>query len=435
MLSLLSPSPRSPGTRSLTACAATLTVGLAIGLAATALLSGCSSSPKATKPTPGNSRLYAFWPPPPSEPKVQFLRSLNSSTDISGKEQSGFDKLVFGDEKASAADINKPYGIASYHGRIYVCDIRNNALMAMDLTKQQTRLLGTTGQYKLVQPVDVDIAPDGMIYVADSRNGVVVFDANERYAGTFAREKFEPIGVAVHGDRIYVCNRPAQVVEVLDRASGKLLSTIGTVGDEDGQFRLPLGIAVDGEGNVHVVDFMRCRLQKFSPDGKFLVGVGASSDTAGNFVKPKHITIDRAGNIYVVDAAFQNVQVFNKDYQLLTSFGGGGAFQGAMNLPAGITVFDGDGNLFGRYLHPFFQAPEIVLVTNQFGNAKVAAYGVGGLTSGHTGQELAASLIPVPVDTPGEKPNPLSGLDQQPLPEQLPPPDAGGAAPPANQPK
>jgi hypothetical protein len=406
-------------------------LGLAC-LTAGLLLSGCAGN-KSEAPRPSDSRTYAFWPPPPSEPRIQYLRSFGSSNDISGREQSGLDKIVFGEESKSAAEINKPYGITSFHGRIYVCDIRNTGLMAMDLVKRQTRLLGTTGQYKLIQPVDVEVAPDGMIYVADSRRGIVVYDANEHYAGTFAREKFEPIGVAVHGDRIYACNRLSQLVEVMSRTDGTLLSTIGSIGDDDGQFRLPLGIAADSDGNVHVVDFMRCRLQKFSPDGKFLKGAGAAADTAGNFVKPKHVTIDKDGNLYVVDAAFQNVQVFNKDYALLSSFGGGGRFEGAMNLPAGVTIFDGDPNLFGQFSHPFFASGTIVLVTNQFGSAKVSAYGVGQLKSGHTGKELAASLIPVPVDTPESKPNPLSGLEGQPLPEDAPATEgaAEGSAPPA----
>lgn len=410
--------------------AAILALGCALALP---LLTGCSGN-KSTKLTPSDSRMYSFWPPPPAEPRVQFLRAFASSTDVKNTSQSGFDKLVFGEENTNAAEVNKPYGVASSRGRIYVCDIRNTGLMAMDLAKQQTRLLGTTGQYKLVQPVDVEVSQDGMIYVADTRAGIVVFDQNERYAGTFAREKFEPIGVAAYGNRLYVCNRASQLVEVLDRANGALLSTIGSVGDEDGQFRLPLGVATDPDGNVHVVDFMRCRLQKFSPDGKYLAGAGSASDTAGNFVKPKHVTIDREGNIYVVDAAFQNVQIFNREYKLLTSFGGGGGFQGAMNLPAGIAIFDGGDELFTSLLHPFFQAPTVLLVTNQFGRNKVAAYGIGQLKSGHTGTELAASLVPVPVDTPEAKPNPLSGLENQPLPEDPPQAEEPPATPPTEPP-
>ncbi len=413
----------------------TLRTLLTASLTCLALLAGCSGGgAKTAKTAPVENRPYAFWPPPPAEPRVQYLRSFSSSTDISAKQQSDLDKLVFGDEREKAADINKPYGIASTKGRIYVCDIRNTGLTALDLPKRQTRLIGTTGQNKLVQPVDVDVAADGMIYVADSRRGIVVYDANERFAATFAREKFEPIGVAVYGDRIYACNRASQLVEVLNRTDGSFIATIGTVGDEDGQFRLPLGVAVDQEGNVHVVDFMRCRVQKFSPDGKFLLGTGTSSDTAGNFVKPKHIAIDPEGDIYVVDAAFQNVQVFNKEYQLLTSFGGGGRFLGALDLPAGIAIFDGNDAMFTDTAHPFFEAKHVILVTNQFGSEKIAAYAIGDLKPGHTGKDLAASLVPIPVDTPGEKPNPLSGLENQPLNETPPPEQPPAEASPAPAP-
>ena len=35
----------------------------------------------------------------------------------------------------------------------------------------------------------------------------------------------------------------------------------GSVGDEDGQFRVPLCVETDRDGNVFVSDMMRCRIQ------------------------------------------------------------------------------------------------------------------------------------------------------------------------------
>ena len=81
---------------------------------------------------------------------------------------------------------------------------------------------------------------------AVQRGGVLVFDQRERYARTIGHEDFRPVGLAVHADRLYVCNLASQVVEVFDRHSGARLGTIGGIGDEDGQFRVPLGIDTDG---------------------------------------------------------------------------------------------------------------------------------------------------------------------------------------------
>lgn len=389
---------------------------------------GCSSSPKAA---PKSSNLvYAFWPQPPAAPRIQFVRAFAYSGDISLEKQSNLDKLVFGSESDRAVEINKPYGVDMHDGKIYVCDIRNVGLTILDLNKHQTRLVGTGGLNRLQNPVDVTVADDGTIYVADKLRGVVMYDSSEHYAGIFGHEKFQPVSLAVHGDRLYVCNMGSQNVEVMDRFTGLVVGTIGTVGDQDGQFRLPLGVAVDQDGNIHVVDVMRCRVQKFSPDGKLLAAVGEMTDTAGNFVRPKHIAVDREGQVYIVDAAFQNVQIFDRKYHLLTSFGGGGDFFGSMNLPAGICVTDSGMGLFQDEIHPYFDAKHLILVTNQFGANKVAVYALGDLKAGKTAQDLAASLAPMKLEnTRPSQTNPLTGLDSQPLAESAPASQPAGESP------
>lgn len=393
----------------------------AVACVMTTTMVGCNGGPRIEPPTVARS--YAFWPQPPIEPRIQFVRAFAFSSDVSHEQQSGFDRLVFGSEAERAVEINKPYGVAMRDGRIYVCDIRNLCITILDLPSRQTRLMGITGLNRVQNPVDIAVADDGMIYVADKLRGIMIFDSNERYVNVFGHEKFQPIGIAVHGDRLYVCNMAGQNVEIIDRRTGITIGTIGTVGDSDGQFRLPLGIDVDRDGNLHVVDVMRCRLQKFSPEGKFLAGVGEATDSAGNFVRPKHVAVDDEGLVYVVDAAFQNVQVFDQQYKLLTSFGAAGAHPGSMSLPAGICVVDNRLNLFADEIHPFFQADRLILVTNQFGPNKVSVYALGELRAGKTPQDLApsAAAIKKGESQPGQR-NPLSGLDALPLPEPPPPP-------------
>jgi hypothetical protein len=404
---------------------------LIAGTVTAALLGpGCETSPRTTAATSLAS--YAFWPQPPAEPRIQFLRAFARSTDVSGEQQSGLDKLIFGAEEDRAVPINKPYGVTMHAGRIYVCDIRNTGVAVLDLRKRQARLMGVSGFNRLQNPVDVAAAPDGMIYVADKMRGIMVYDRAERYTGVFGHADFQPIGVAVHGDRLYVCNMASQIVEIMDRRDGSLLGTIGSIGDEDGQFRLPLGIDVDLHGNIHVTDVMRCRLQKFSPGGELLAAVGFMTDTAGNFVRPKHVAVDREGLVYVVDAAFQNVQVFDPQYRLLTSFGAAGSHPGAMNLPAGICVMDEDLDLFHDDVHPFFDPLRLILVTNQFGPSKVSVYAMGQLKAGRVPADLAPVLAPIPPgDRPSDQPDPLSGLDAQPLTDS--PPVAEPDEPPQDQ--
>lgn len=401
-------------------------------------LNGCESTPKAEKVTSPIAGSYAFWPQFPDEPRIQFVASYSTSDDVAPVKSSSLDKLVFGKDAPKPEIIEKPYGIAMHDGKIYVCDMRGKSLSVLDLRKKQTRLVGVSGANQLVHPVAVAVADDGMIYVADNDRGAVfVFDASERYSAVFGFEKFKPVGVAVHGDRLYAIDLASQRVEVMDRRSGKRLGNFGTVGDGDGQFRTPVGISTDKAGNVYVVDMMRCRVQKFSPEGTYISGLGSLGDYVGSFVRPKHVAVDNDGVVYVVDAAFQNVQMFDDQYRVLMHFGSMGDYPGSMNLPAGIAVSDEGLDLFTNKIHPGFAPKRLIAVTNQFGAAKVSIYAVGEVRKGYTAQDLAAASIKVDtgvIATPSEERLKMAspgGVETEPAPEG----DAGGQPPAEKKPE
>lgn len=408
--------------------------GIALAMIATALAGACASTGE-TAPT-GKRTSYAFWPLAPDTPRIQFLKSYRSSQDVREAKQSGFERLVFGQESTYEAVIEKPYGIDMHEGRIYVCDIRRPSLTVLDIPKKEVRLIGTTGTQQIAHPVDVSVADDGWIYVADNdRNAILVFDPRERYARTYGHPGMKPVSLAVHGDKLYVCDLQNQDVEIFDRNTGSSLGTFGSPGDEDGQFRVPIGIDVDRDGYVYVSDMMRCRIQKFTPDGKFVSGFGELGDYAGSFARPKQLAVDKDGIIYVVDAAFQNVQMFNKDFELLMAFGAAGSFPGAMNLPAGICVSDEGLDLYKDDVHPGFDAYRLIAVTNQFGPDTVSIYALGRLRKGWTVAQLAASAADVSSGT-GQNPSvaPLQGNEGTPPPETTtPPPDAPEPPEPAGE--
>ncbi len=368
--------------------------------AATAMLNtlGCGSAPAKVATDPATK--YAFWPLAPDEPRIQFLGSFNSSEDVSPTKASNLERVVFGQEAVKPAFVNKPYGIASRDGKIYICDIRAKALVVMDLAKKQTRLVGVSGASRLERPVAVAIGDDGQLYVADGIHAaILVYDKNERFSRSMSVPKLKPSSVAIAGNRLYVADIASQQVLILDSATGKQIGAIGSVGDEDGQFRLPVGVSVDKTGNVYVADMMRCKVQKFTPDGKYLAAVGEQGDHAGGFARPKHLAVDEDGIIYVVDAAFQNVQMFNNELKLLMHFGAAGEFPGAMNLPVGIAVTESGIKYFADRLHPGFAAKRLVIVANQFGDSKISVYALGERRSNYTLADLSAAAAKVETGT------------------------------------
>jgi hypothetical protein len=343
----------------------------------------------------------AFWPPFPEAPHVQFLTSYALTSDVEAK-KSKFDEILYGKESSSSLEVKKPFGVRMHDGKIYVCDTQSTSLTVFDLRKHEVRLVGVNGEGKLGKPVDVAVAPDGFKYVADTqRPAVFVYDAQDKFVRVIGQADFRPASLAVLGNALYVCDFKNHQILVFDRHSGSLLRSIGKPGSGPGELGGPLGLAVDPEGYIYVSEIVNCRLQKFSPDGKSIRTFGNRGDQPGTFTRPKHIALDSDGNLYVVDTAFQNVQVLNKDFKPLMAFGGHGNFPGYMDLPAGVTVCETGVELFKDFIHPAFEAKRLVLVTNQWGDNRVAIYAMGELKPGKTVEDIAASRSVIPQDWAG----------------------------------
>ncbi len=62
---------------------------------------------------------------------------------------------------------------------------------------------------------------------------------------------------------MFVINQNNTRVEVIERSTGKILSSFGSQGHYPGQFDQPHGIAVDSKGNVYVAENRGKRVQKF----------------------------------------------------------------------------------------------------------------------------------------------------------------------------
>lgn len=390
------PQPRKTTKRLARVLRAVALAALPLAAAAVALpgLTGCSSAPAAKQEV---RKSYVFWPEAPAEPRVQFVTSYRKASDVKPEKAGGLSDLLYGKaETVADLPISKPYGIAAWDGRVYVTDLRGQGIVVLDLKKQETRLMGASGSGALKRANDVCVGPDGTKYVADmGRQAIAVFDAGERFVKAFSAPDFNPVAVAVRGDELYVCDAKAQVVKVLDRNQGTLLRTIGKPGGEDGQFIFPIDVAVDPSGNLLVVDALKARVQRFSPDGKLLGQFGKAGNRPGDFVRPKHIAVASDGTIFVVDASFNNVQVFDAEGRVMGFFGAMGAHPGAMDLPAGVAVVEGDLSPYRADIHPDFQADRLVLVSNNFGPNKVSVYAVGGLKPGRTVADINASRIEI----------------------------------------
>ena len=172
------------------------------------------------------------------------------------------------------------------------------------------------------EPRGVAVDPSGNVYVAEFLTSQVEkFDSNGRLLATWPQYNKErdlngPSGIAVsERGEVYV----VQLGSILSMgehvfkfsSTGRLLTKWGTTGSGDGQFDCPSEVALDGSGNVYVVDGCNHRVQKFDSNGRFLEKWGSVGDAEGQFLYPRGVAVDRhLGYIYVADTGNQRIQKF-----------------------------------------------------------------------------------------------------------------------------
>jgi type IV pilus assembly protein PilY1 len=121
-------------------------------------------------------------------------------------------------------------------------------------------------------------------------------------------------------------------------SSGALVTTWGSYGRGNGQFRIPNGLVIDSNDNVYVSDSGNCRIQKFDSDGKFILKFGSCGSYDGRFNWPAGMGVDTSGNIYVGDFNNRRIQKFTPTGQFLLKFNNHGG-------PLTVTV-DGNDNVY-----------------------------------------------------------------------------------------
>ena len=321
-----------------------------------------------------------FYPPPPELPRLQWLAAFTGAADIE-REKSGFDKFVTG-EAGDRRRLDKPYGIAIYDGKIYVCDT-NLTVMVFDFKKRSFGPLeGAKGAGKLAQPLNISIDKEGNKYVTDPVRGqVVVFDRNDAYVKAFGEPAaWKPVDAVRLDDRLYVADMKNGLVAVLDANTGDIVKKIGRTGESVEKLYLPTNITFDKDGTLYVSDVGKFQVLKYDRDGHYLGSIGKLGTSPGTFARPKGVATDRDKNLYVVDASFDNVQIFNSDGNVLLwfgHFGKTGLDPGNLYLPAQVTVDYDNLQYFESYVDPTFQLEYLVLVTSQFGDNMVNVFGFG----------------------------------------------------------
>jgi sugar lactone lactonase YvrE len=334
-----------------------------------ALVAGCATKKPVT-------RNYTVFPAPPDEPRIQYLMSYGSETDLGGHGR--FNEFIVGKEK-EFRPIWKPYGVAIRKGKVYVCDTQAANVSMADLSRRKLDYLKPDGQAAMRLPINVAVDEEGLIYVTDiGRGQVLIYGKEGQLQGQIGKPgEMKPCGITLAKDRLYVTDMTNHCVRVYNKTTREQLFTVPRdTTNSNAKILGPTNVAVDEQGRICVSDTQGFAVKLYDAEGNFLRSIGDLGVTPGQFSLPKGVGVDRQGRIYVLDAAAPVVQLFDAEGNLLMFFGQPNTSgPGGLYLPAGLCVDYENVDLFQRYAAPGFKLEYLILITNQVGPHKVSVYG------------------------------------------------------------
>jgi len=190
---------------------------------------------------------------------------------------SGKYKREFKPPRAALGGGWQPLGLAfDAEANLYVTDVSGPSNRVMSFTRAGKLLhrYGKAGQFSFPNGIAVDRW--GNVYVADSNNGrVVVFDkAGKPLTGVSSGSSSErlglPRGEAIDtSNRLFVVDTTDQSVQVFGlhdegTTPPTFIGSFGQLGQAEGAFAYPNGIATDGGDRIYVTDRENNRVQVWS---------------------------------------------------------------------------------------------------------------------------------------------------------------------------
>jgi sugar lactone lactonase YvrE len=325
----------------------------------------------------------------------------------------------YADGPALEARFSRPSSTAvDGNGNVYVADQLNSTIRKISSAGVVTTLAGASGQMgtddgvgsaaRFSKPGGVAVDGSGNVYVADMLNNRIRKIAGAGVVSTLADSMGTvlflsgPRGVAVDASgNVYVSESYTHRIRKITTAG--VLSTLagdGTPGSADGtgtaaQFNEPVGLAVDGGGNVYVADRENHTIRKITSAGEVSTLAGSAgtmgfdngTGSAARFWYPTGVTVDGSGTLFVTHAT--GIRKITSD-GVVTTFAGslnstgagnGTGSEASFDSPAGLSV-DGAGNLFVAepYWHSIRKVTSATVVTTFAGT--LATYGMEGKMDG-----------------------------------------------------
>ncbi len=349
---------------------------------------------------------------------------------------------------ATAARLNSHSGVAADgSGNLYIADSGNHRIRKVDASTGNISTVAGTGtagysgdgaaatSARLRSPRGVAVDGAGNLYIADySNRRIRKVDAStgnistvagtgllgysgDGGAATSARLS-NPYGVAVDGSgNLYIADTNNHRIRRVDAATGNISTVAGSgaTGNIGGAYsgdggaatsarlNAPIGVAVDGSGNLYIADRNNHRIRKVTASTGNISTVagsgtqGSSGDgaaaTAAQISRPRGVAVDGSGNLYIANQDNNSIRKVDASTSNISTVAGRATSDGAaataaqLNFPYDAAA-DGSGNLYiadaGSH--------SIRKVDASTGNISTAA---GNGTAGYSGDGAAATAAQI----------------------------------------
>ena len=321
-------------------------------------------------------------------------------------------------------------------GNLYIAASGNRSIRRVDTNGIITTIAGT-GEHgysgdggpavraQLAWTRDVAVDDNGNVYIADYSNarirrvdarGIITTIAGtgeHDYSGdggpAVQAQLRSPEGVAVdRAGNLLIADTNNNRIRRVDARGGITTLVGGGIGGDHGpavqaQLKSPVGVAVDGAGNLLIADSENYRIRRVDSKGIIttIAGTGALGFTgdhvpavAARISRPFGVALDRAGSVFISDSYNNRIRRVDARGVITTvagtgMFGYGGdngpAIQAELRRPYGVAV-DNAGNLYVAD-----QGNNRVRRVNAQGIITTVAGNESGVTAGTTGRQFKRS--------------------------------------------
>jgi DNA-binding beta-propeller fold protein YncE len=317
-----------------------------IWLLAALFLNGCAPAPQEAQPR-------FFWPPPPVEPRIEYIDFYQVEEDLQRDRDNWLAEAILGKEVPQSV-FKSPADVASDgKGRVLVSDLSAKQVFVFDFNTQEVSSLLNDGGAPMLMQAPLGLAFDerGWAYVADvNARKILIFNQENRLEKIIGNDQLQhPTGVAANSElgRIYVADAWAHQIVVYD-FDGQEVDRFGKRGSRAGDFNFPVDLDVDEDGTIFVLDAMNARVQVLDADGGFVRMFGERGTASGSFQIPKGLSVSRSGQVYVTDGLGHKLVIFSREGDFLLSLGGQAVFSngevnpGGFYMPRGVDVDNGE---------------------------------------------------------------------------------------------